>query len=188
MTEPNKPRIDNPDQIGDRLRREAESIATGNDTHRIPQAVEVLDLLNEQRSADDPLTGTKVIDWLSATTKMTTYTTKTGTSVDVEHTARFAVNPDALVDMLADYSKTVAFSPRFLTADWRNGKLFRTRLTGPQRLKSGEVSDVQSRHRTFGADREEMPEALAAALTTYERKIAIARVSDETKTAIEGRQ
>ncbi|ACF05060.1 hypothetical protein Nigel_57 [Mycobacterium phage Nigel] len=126
-----------------------------------------------------PVTGTTDIDWLSSTT--TTKVRRTPTQepqTDVEHVARFGVLPGSVLDIAAEYSATASFRPEFLIATWDDGRLRSVTLSGPQRLKAGGVSDKKTRKREWHVwgertlDKDQLPGAVAAALTAYERAVA----------------
>ena len=126
------------------------------------------------------------IDWLrSTTTRRIQRTAVKPAEVDVEHVAYFGIRPETVMDMLARHSATVSFRPEFLTAEWRNGTLARVVLSGPQRLKSGGVSDKMTRDRRWSSgwtagvrdavDKSGLPAPVAEALSTYEGIIAVDR-------------
>lgn len=134
----------------------------------------------------DPLTDTTDIDWLRSETEKRTSRTPASTApeVHVKHSAYFGVNPGSVRDVLAEYSKTVAFEPRFLSAEWSDGALSRVSLSGPQRLKAGGTSDKQTRRRewrNWGAsrsnavDKGDLPGVVAEALTAYETAVSTER-------------
>ncbi|QNJ56120.1 hypothetical protein KNV18_gp55 [Mycobacterium phage Heath] len=96
----------------------------------------------------------------------------------VKHSADFTVK-SLVPDMLAEFSRTVAFSPVYVRARWVDGVLMSVTLSGPRRLVSGDLSDNASswRKREFrsyrGAiDRTELSETIAQGITAYEQAVA----------------
>ncbi|AGU92018.1 replicative helicase [Mycobacterium phage Adawi] len=127
---------------------------------------------------EGPVTGTDDIDWLSSvTTKQVRRYPAKDDDTTVEHIAHFGVKPGSVTDMLAEYSRTTSFQPEFLIARWNDGELRSVVLSGPQRLKSGGVSDKITRKREWReyrspVDKADLPGPVAAALTAYERAVA----------------
>lgn len=130
-----------------------------------------------------PVTGD--IDWLRSVTETRVERTAVKPKEKhVKHTAVFGIKPGAVIDVLAEYSRTINYQPRFLYAEWNDGVLTAVRLSGPQRLKSGDTSDKLSRHRSWndgwrngvqqGVDKADLPAPVADALTAYETAIAVA--------------
>ena len=87
----------------------------------------------------DVVADTRGIDFLRSTTTTRVDREADGdVEVHVTHIARFGVELGAIPDLHHRYGSQL-FAPRFLTAEWYDGKLRRVAVTGPRRLKSGEI-------------------------------------------------
>lgn len=143
------------------------------------------DLTAPPRQLDeiDPIPDPAAIIWERSVTTTQVDKTPVDTKTTIKHNAHFTIEPNAMVDVLADFSKTTSFDPRRVSISWEGGKLSRVYLSGPQRLKSGGVSDKAIRHREWstwaaytgrGLERDKLPAMLNAAITEYETKLAAA--------------